>query len=330
MKKKVIPVVVLLLAAAAVYIGFRRNQRNEDPNRIRVSGNIEITDADVSFKIAGRVTERLVSEGDLVKAGQVVARLDSTDLQQEVSLRKAEIRAAEAALAELLAGSRAEEIEQARAAVRRNEAELERLRLELERVKKLHEQEVLPARDLDTARAAYDVGVERVKESREALQLAEKGPRSEQIDQARANLQRAGEALALAETRAGYAEIVSPLKGVVLSENVEAGEYVSAGTPIVTVGDLANVWLRAFIGESDLGRVKIGQQVSITVDSYPGKTYTGRVTFIASQSEFTPRNVQTQKERVKLVYRIKIDIANPNMELKPGMPADGDIQAPAN
>jgi HlyD family secretion protein len=111
----------------------------------------------------------------------------------------------------------------------------------------------------------------------------------------------------------------------VLSKNVEPGEFVAAGTPIVTVGNLQDMWLRAYIPGTELGTVKLGQAVSLYTDSYPGKAYAGRVTFIAAESEFTPKTVQTNKERVKLVYRIKITIDNPNMELKPGMPADADI-----
>ena len=110
-----------------------------------------------------------------------------------------------------------------------------------------------------------------------------------------------------------------------LSENVETGEYVAPGTPVVTVGDLENVWLRAYVQETDLGRVKVGQRVLVTTDTYPGKAYEGRVSFVASKAEFTPKNVQTQQERVKLVYRVKVDIPNPGMELKPGMPADAEI-----
>jgi HlyD family secretion protein len=121
--------------------------------------------------------------------------------------------------------------------------------------------------------------------------------------------------------------VASPLSGVVLSENIEPGEFVAAGTPVVTVGELANVWLRAYISEPDLGRVKVGQATRVRTDTYPGKFYEGRVSFLSSQAEFTPRNVQTEQERVKLVYRVKIDLPNPQMELKPGMPADAEIQA---
>jgi len=175
----------------------------------------------------------------------------------------------------------------------------------------------------DQARAEYD------------LVLA--GPRKETIEQAQAKRDQAEAAVKLAEIRLSYARLVWPPEGVVLpknsnpdkfvvlSKNVEPGEYVAPGTPVVTIGDLVNVWLRAYINETDLGRVKVGQQAQITTDTYPGKPYEGRVSFIADQAEFTPKNVQTEKERVKLVYRIKIEITNPQMELKPGMPADAAL-----
>jgi len=153
-----------------------------------------------------------------------------------------------------------------------------------------------------------------------------KGPRAETIAQARARLQQTREAQALAQTRLEYAGIVSPLTGVVLSKNTEPGEFVAAGTPIVTVGDLEHCWLRGYVEETDLVRVRLGQRVRVTTDGQAGKAYEGKVSFISSEAEFTPKSVQTQKERVKLVYRIKVVIPNPALELKPGMPADGDIE----
>ncbi|MGA2499027.1 MAG: efflux RND transporter periplasmic adaptor subunit, partial [Tepidisphaeraceae bacterium] len=155
--------------------------------------------------------------------------------------------------------------------------------------------------------------------------LVKKGPRQETIDQARAKLGEAEGALAISRTRLSYTTLDSPVWGVVLSKNVESGEYVAAGTPIVTVANLKDVWLRAYINGPDLGRVKVGQKARLYTDSHPGKPYDGRISFIASEAEFTPKSVQTDKERVKLVYRIKIDLDNPDMELKPGMPADADI-----
>jgi len=383
MKRKRITVLaaVVVLAAVSVY-WFRLGRPTRDPNTIRVSGNVEITEAQVSFKIAGRVLTREVSEGDTVRAGQLVARLDSAELAHEVSLRGAELAAAAAALAELEAGSRPEEIAQAEAAarqtqsrleellagsrdqevaaaeasVRRAGAELERSKAEFERQTRLYRTEVISSREYEAAQAAdatararlqeaeehfklvregprkeqIEQARARLRETTERLNLVRKGPRRETIEQARARLQQIREGLALARTRLEYATLVSPLPGLVLSENVEAGEYVSPGTPIVTVGRLDNVWVRAYIDETDLGRVTVGQPVRVTTDTYPGRVYQGRISFVASAAEFTPKNVQTQKERVKLVYRIKIDIANPNTELKPGMPADAEIVLATN
>ena len=317
---------VIVLIAVAGTMAYFRFRGGEAEGAVRVSGNIEVTDVDVSFRIPGRVQERLVGEGMMVTRGQLVARLDIEDLEGEVRLKEAERRAAEAALRDLLAGSRPQEIGAARATVARADAEAVRLVRDDERAAALYSRGVIAAREYEAAKAASEVARARVKEAREALLLVEEGPRKETIELARARLEQAGEALKLAKVRLGYGSVTAPLSGVVLSENVEAGDYVAPGTPVVTVGDLSNVWLRAYIEETDLGRVKIGQPVTVTTDTYPGKKYTGRVSFIAPQAEFTPKSVQTQKERVKLVYRIKVDIPNSAMELKPGMPADAVIR----
>jgi HlyD family secretion protein len=324
MRKKIM-IPILIVAVGIVGIYFFKNRSVPDLNSVRLSGNIEVVDVEISFKIPGRVVERLVSEGETVKAGQTVARLDSQDLAQEIAQRRAQVAAARAALAELTAGSRPEEISQAQAVLERTQADGDRTRVEYDRQKKLYEREVISTREYDQAKTAYDAAEARIREAKEIFLLVRQGPRKEKIDQGRATLEQTKEALALAETRMGYSTLVSPLSGIVLSENVEPGEYVSPGTPVITAGDLNRVYLRGYINETDLGRVKVGQKVRITTDTFPGKSYEGQISFIAPQAEFTPKNVQTQKERVKLVYRIKVDIPNPRMELKPGMPADAEI-----
>jgi HlyD family secretion protein len=295
------------------------------PGGLHLSGNIETTDAEISFRIAGHVRERLVGEGDRVARGAVVARLESTDLEHEVALRQAEVASARAALAERTAGYRSEEIAQAQAVYDQTRAVLKQTEADWQRQQVLFAQGAVAARETETLQAANEIARGRVEESRQHLALLQKGYRREEIDQARAQLQLAEESLALARTRLDYATLTAPMDGVVLSENVEAGEFVAAGTPVVTIGVLDPLWLRAYISETDLGRVKLGQSAQVTTDSYPGKSYRGTVSFIAQDAEFTPKNVQTEKERVKLVYRIKITLANPAQELKPGMPADAVI-----
>jgi HlyD family secretion protein len=329
--RRVTVVLVLLAVAVGLVLLYRLVPTSgERPGRLQLSGNIEVTDAEVSFRIPGHVRERLVREGERVARGAVVARLESADLEHEVALRQAEAANARALLAEMTAGYRAEEVAQVRAAHAQASAELSRAESDWHRQQALFEQGLVTAREAEAARTTFDVAQGRTREARERLGMLSKGYRPEQVDQARARLQQAEEALALARTRLGYATLAAPMDGVVLAENVEPGEFVAAGTPVVTLGVLDPVWLRAYIGETDLGRVRLGQSARLVTDSYPGKSYRGTVTFIAQEAEFTPKNVQTEKERVKLVYRIKITLPNPDQELKPGMPADAELDVSGN
>jgi HlyD family secretion protein len=378
MKRKVIVVVagLALVAGVAVIWQWAAPRWRESDSVIRVSGNMEVTAVELSFRIPGWVRQRHVDEGWQVRAGRTeIARLDDVELQHEVAQREAELANARAALAELeagsrpdekgaakatvdraaaalaelQAGSRPEEISAAQAAVQAAQAEMERSGTEFDRLKTLYEKGVTTAQEFDNARSARQAAQARLDEAQAKLKLVKEGPRREQIDQAAAALadaqhrcqlvldgprkeqidQAAARArqleqvLGLARTRLGFCTLTSPVTGVVLSKNTEAGEFVAAGTPIVTVADLREIWLRAYIDEPDLKRVKTGQRATILTDS--GDRYEGVVTFIAQQAEFTPKNVQTRKERVKLVYRIKITVPNPRLELKPGMPADAEI-----
>lgn len=273
MKKRMIPVIVLVLVAVGALVWVIRSRSTHDRTRLAVSGNVEVTEVEVSFMVAGRVLERLVDEGQVVQKGDLVARLDRVELEQV--------------------------LEEARAALTVAEAEAGRARLEFARQKELFDKKVIASREFEIAQAADAVADARVKERRAAL--------------------------ALAETRLGYAALTNPVAGVVLSKSTESGEYVLPGKTVVTIGNLEKVWVRAYLNETDLGRVKVGQAAHVTADTYPGKVYPGIISFISSEAEFTPKSVQTAKERVKLVYRIKIDVVNPDMELKPGMPADAVI-----
>lgn len=325
--KRGIVVLALLAIAVAVGVYLRRTPQQDTAGRVRISGNVEVTEVQASFKVAGRVLSRLVDEGAQVKRGEIVARLEDAELQDAVRLAQADADAAAATLAELKAGSRREEIGQGEALLARAEAEGLRAAADYHRESALYAKEVIPKRELDAARAANDQARAAVAERRQALQLLRKGARRERIDEARARLQGAQARLATARERLGYATLTAPISGVVLSKAVEPGEQVAAGTPVVTLGDAEHCWLKGYIPETELGRVKLGQSARVTTDSHPGKAFPGTVTFVSSEAEFTPKSVQTEKERVKLVYRIKISLANAGMELKPGMPADAEIDA---
>lgn len=295
---------------------------NSPTTQLKVSGNVEVTQFQASFRVAGRVLERPVDEGQLVKAGQLIARLDDQDLKQQLALRQADAASAKAALDRLLAGSRSQEIGAAKAALQQAEADLARAKADDRRNTDLLQKEVISQREFDATHSAYLATEARVKQARDQYELVRIGPRKEDIEQGRAALAAAEQAVALAQTQLGYATLQAPSDGLVLSKNVEPGDYVAPGTPVVTLGDLREVYIRAYIDERDLGRVKVGQRASVGTDSYAGKRYESRVTFISQEAEFTPKTVQTQKERVALVYRIKVTVSNPAMELKPGMPAD--------
>ncbi|RME73470.1 MAG: HlyD family efflux transporter periplasmic adaptor subunit [Verrucomicrobia bacterium] len=318
-------ILVFGVAASALFAaGCGRGGAATDET-IRISGNIEAVDVRLAFKQPGHLLERLVDEGQSVSAGAVVARLDAAEWRHEVALRRAELSAAEARLAELEAGARPQEIAAAAAAVASAEAELERARLEYRRQEELHASEAAAVRDLERARAQLRVAEARVAEARERLALVREGPRVETIEQARAQVERARAALELARTHLSDTELASPIDGVVLAKHAEPGEVLMAGAPVITVADLRHVWLRAYVNETDLGRIRLGQPVAVYTDSYPGKRYEGRLSFIADEAEFTPKTVQTEKERVTLVYRVKIDLDNASGELKPGMVADAEL-----
>jgi HlyD family secretion protein len=380
--------ILILAAAAAAGVWYWRMQSAEASTHLLVSGNIELTEVDIAFKTAGRLVELAVDEGAAVKKGTLIARLDPKQpaearardeaavaaaesqlrqletaiayqratLEGEVALRAAEARAARANLEDLLAGSRAQEIEQAEAAAADLRLQHEWAKREWERAQRLYKDEDISFAQYDQAQTRFAQTRQQLAQAEQRLALVREGPRAKTIEAARAQLARAEAAQRLAEAsrielkrreqeletrRAEIARaraqaaiaaaqledtvVYAPIDGVVLAKSVEPGEIVAAGTPVVGIGDLRRPWLRAYIGERDLGRVKLGQRVKLTTDSYPGKVYEGRVSFIASQAEFTPKQIQTKEERVRLVYRIKIEVENPAQELKNNMPVDAEI-----
>ncbi len=313
------------IAAAGLLLAACSGRSGSGP--LVVSGNVEVTEAQLGFKIPGRVIARPVTEGDRIRTGELVARLDDSEQTEELALRKAEFTGAAAALAELEAGSRPEEIAAAEATLRSAEAERVRARLEFARQQELRRKNAIADRDLESAEAQLKVAEARTAEAAARLKLVREGPRVEDIEQGRARVAQARAAVALAQTQLENTRLISPLSGVVLSKDIEPGEYVSPGTPVVTVADLAHVWVRAYVNETDLGRLRHGEKVDVRTDAFPHKVFHGTIGFISSEAEFTPKTVQTTEERVKLVFRIKVDIANPDDELKPGLPADVYIPA---
>jgi membrane fusion protein YbhG len=340
MPKRLRIILVVIVAAGAAMAWWWTHRATVDPHRLQLSGTIEVTQVDLAFKIPGRLLERPVDEGDTVAAGQTVARLDDVDQKLQVARAEAEAASAKAFLAKLESGSRAEEVARARAQLQQahaaSQAAESRLKLatdDVARSKNLRTQDVISQQKFDELQTVYETAfnsrreaIAQVHSAKANLDLVLAGPRKEEIEQARAQAAAAEQALALARQQLADTILKAPVNGVVLSKAAEPGAFLNPGTPVITVGQLDQVWLRGYINETDLGRVRLQQPAQVTTDTYPGKEYPGKVSFISDQAEFTPKVVQTYQERVKLMYRIKISLNNPREELKAGMPADAVIQ----
>ena len=360
----------------------------DSSNAVKLSGNIEVTEVALSFRIPGVVANRFVDEGVTVKKGQLIAELASETESLSVSRAQSQLAIAQERYNKMKAGSRKEEIERAKAAfesakfnlqqlekgpriqekksakelvkqakssIKKAKAQYDLAKSDYKRFSALFSSGTIGAKEFQNYKTAFQVAKQalssaraRLKESELKLNLMIEGTRKEQIEMGEAALDRAkaqyelvkkgpriedvkaSEAalkvakanLEIAKLNLGYTKLFSPISGTVLSKGTEAGEYAFPGKTIVTVANLDRVWVRGYISETKIGQIKLGDKVKVTVDSYPNETFTGTIGFISQEAEFTPKVVQTFEERVKLMYRVKIYISNPDHKLKPGMPAD--------
>jgi HlyD family secretion protein len=326
---RVLLVVLLALGAAAVVVALLRGGGEEDV--VLASGTVEATDADLGFEIPGRIASVEVREGDRVDAGQTLARLDRTELDAGLRSASARAEAARARLRELEAGSRPEEIGQGRAAVRAAESRLANAENELERARPLFAAGAYSRQKIDALQTARDVAAADAETARERLRLLEKGPRSEQIEAARAALQAAEAEVGTIEAKIWFSEARAAFGGIVTVRHREPGETVAPGLPVLTVMDPTDRWVRIYVPENEVGKLRLGGPARITADAYPDRTYRGKIVHVASEAEFTPRNVQTTEERVKLVYEVRVRVMDDQeLELKPGLPADVRVEVDAS
>ena len=294
---------------------------------LTASGTVEATEAHLGFQAAGRIRDIRAEEGDSVGAGDTLAALDRRELLARREAAGAEIEAARAALRELETGTRPQELEQARSAVRAAEQQREDARRDFERTRTLYDGGAASREALDRAETRLEVATAELEQARERLSLAEEGPRQERIEARRARLRGARASLQSVEARLDNMVVTAPYAGLVTVRHREPGESTPPGAAVFTLMDPTDRWVRIYVREDRIGAVSPGQEATITSDTYRDRSYGGRVTFIASEAEFTPKNVQTQEERVKLVYAVKVRITgDPDRVLKPGMPADVEIR----
>ncbi len=290
---------------------------------VGASGTVEATEAQLGFQAPGRIESIRVKEGDQVRTGDTLATLDRTELMARRTQALAQLTQARAMLAELQAGSRSEELVQAQDAARAAGDRLADAQRDLDRTRRLLDAGAVSQEQYDKSRLQLDVLQSQKSQADQQLRLVQTGPRPERIEAQRAAVAQAEAAITQLDATLANAVVRAPFPGVVTVKDRETGETVPAGAPVVTIMNMADRWVRIYIPEDQLGAIHLGDSATITSDTWRNRQYGGRVSFISSQAEFTPRNVQTKEERVKLVYAVKVSITRDSaMDLKPGIPAD--------
>jgi HlyD family secretion protein len=315
----IIPLVVIALLVGWLLL---RN-RDADAHGIRASGTIEATEADLGFQTGGRVADVLVKEGDAVQSGDLLARLDQAELTARRQAANAQLEAARALLTEMERGARPQEHRQAQSGAEAARRRMQEAEASLARTRKLYEGGAVSREQLDQAETAYTVARAQAEQAADQLSIVNVGPRAERIEAQRAAVRQAEAAVQQVQATLDNATILAPFAGVVTVRHREPGESVGPGIPVLTLMNPNDRWVRIYVREDQIGKVRVGELATIRSDSHPKKLYRGRVTFIANQAEFTPRNVQTSEDRVKLVYAVKVAIVgDAEAELKAGVPAD--------
>lgn len=327
MKRRFIVLLIAVCALGATIWSYPKwFRKGPSDNQLKLSGNIEAHESLVSFKVSGRIVKLPVDEGMTMNTGDLLAQLDNDDYRQQVQVDEAMTRVRDRQLVLGLAGTRIQEIEAARQSMIDAQADLDQKKKDFGRYQALYQKDEIPGQTRDQAATAVTMAEATLERAKQIYNELVEGTRKEELDVDRSNVHQARQNLEMSRIRLSYTVLRAPFNGVVLVRQAELGEVVSPGTPVVTLADLDHIWLRLYLPETDLGKVRWGQDVDVRTDTYPDKLYHGRVSVISSEAEFTPKSVQTEKERVTLVYRIKVDVENPNHELKPGMPADAYIK----
>lgn len=293
-----------------------------DDGSVFASGTVDATEVAVSFRVPGILRKRPVDEGSALKAGDVVAALDDREAVARLKQAEAAELAAQARLKDLEQGYRPQEIAEARAQLEQTRANLANLEEEAKRSEALFEGGATSLQRHDRDRTAAAVAAQQYRAAQERLRLLQGGYRPETVRAAAAQLEEARAAVEAARVALQDLQASSPVQGVVTRTHAEAGETLGAGRPVATVTDISRPWVRVYIPENLIGKVRLGMPAKVTVDTFPDRAFAGRVSYVSSQAEFTPKNVQTQEERVKLVFAVNVTVDNADGTLKPGMPAD--------
>lgn len=324
-RKTIIPLafIVAVVAGGAGY--WARHNGESAPAALTLYGNVDIRQVQLAFNGSERIEQMLAAEGERVKKGQLLARLDPQRLAQNVDMQQAQLAGQQQVLARLLAGSRPEEIGKAQADAEAAGVDATNAERTYQRLKALVAQQFVAQQQADNARAVADGAQARLKAARETLRLAVLGPRKEDIAAARAAVQANQAALALARKQLSDASLYAPADGTIQDRILEPGDMATPQRPVYTLALTDPVWVRAYVPGPDLGKLKPGMRAEIGTDSFPGKHYRAWVGYISPSAEFTPKAVETTEVRTSLVYQVRFFVCNPQNELRLGMPATVNI-----
>ncbi len=313
-------VVVVVGALGGGWWWFHRTGAG-NPDQLLLYGNVDIRQVRLAFQESGRLLKLHVQEGDRVRAGTLLAEIDADRYQAALDRARAELEARQQTLNELLAGARPQEIARARAEVKGLEAQVRDREVTLKRLQSLIGRKAVAQQQVDDAVTAHQIAVQQLEAARQTLALLLAGPRREEIAAARAQVAASRAQVALAEKQLRDTRLLAPADGIVRDRILEPGDMASPATPVLTLALVDPLWVRTYVPETMLGRVKPGMKAAITTDSFPGKVYPGWVGYLSPTAEFTPKNVETPALRTRLVYQLRVFVCNPEGELRLGMPA---------
>ncbi len=301
-----------------------------DENTIEAQGNIEATNIIVSSRVNGEVLKIIKDEGEKINAGDTVLIIDPEVYKLRLAEATAGMEQAKAQYELVKEGARKEDIKQSEDALKQAQINLDLTKKNKERMTNLYNSKSITQKKYDESVAAYEIALAKFNTAEQHYRKLKNFARPEELKQVEANLNRAIANVELIKKNLSDCYVTSPSNGFIVKKFIEKGETAGVMSSLFQVADLEKVELFIYIPETKLGKVKLGDIAEITMDTYPGKIYEGRISFISPEAEFTPKNIQTKEERTKLVYKVKIKVDNPKFELKDGMPADVLIKAPAN
>jgi len=292
---------------------------------VTATGTIEVTESSIAAQVPGRIIRMNNEEGSLLKKGDTLAEIDHRTLQQQVYEAQAALTMARQQYDLLVKGARSEDLRVAEEGVKQAGANFNLAKLAFDRTQKLFNDHSVSQSQMDAAQTQYDVASAQMKSAEQNLEKMQHYARPEEIRSAAAQVEQAQAALDFATISFEHSFVISPIDGTVLEKLVEVGDYANIGTPIYTVSDLRMMKMTVYVSEVDLARIRLGDSAKVVLDGMPGHPFEGKVIYISPTAEFTPKNVETKEDRIKLVFAVKIGIPNSENYLKAGLPADASI-----